>query len=258
MELNEDTKNRIDAIKFCQTSEFAVTICIWPSASGEKNIQFVKNYLENHISCRILYENKLTLELHTAPLIMMAVYDSEEWLETNCWYMEQPLKEGKPSGAWPGAKWKAALCFQETNPLHVFVVDVSKAKKDIWNEKYSLRAALSERTGYYGNSCMHVSDNQSATIKKKKANSNNNANGISSSGYDCADSYAYHCSRIFLNPNVVTFLNQHCKDLDIDDKEFMKKFHFNEFLKWLKDDDFIDYDEENDQFAIPLDIINVQ
>ena len=63
---------------------------------------------------------------------------------------------------------------------------------------------------------------------------------------------------IFLNPNVVTFLNQNCKDLDIDDKEFMKKFHFNEFLKWLKDDDFIDYDEENDQFAIPFDIINVQ
>ena len=38
----------------------------------------------------------------------------------------------------------------------------------------------------------------------------------------------------------------------------MKKFHFNEFLKWLKDDDYIDYDEENDQFAIPFDIINVQ
>ena len=55
MGLNEDTKNRIDAIKFCQTSEFAVTICMWPSASAEKNIQFVKNYLENHVSCRILY-----------------------------------------------------------------------------------------------------------------------------------------------------------------------------------------------------------
>ena len=31
----DDVKSRLNAIQFCQTSEHAVTICIWPSAAKE-------------------------------------------------------------------------------------------------------------------------------------------------------------------------------------------------------------------------------
>ena len=240
--MDPDVKRRIDAIRFCQSSKSAVTLCVWPSASSPEEISYVKQKIQNYIGAKILYEAKLALLPHTAPLIMMAVYDGEDWLRTNCWYMEQPLKEGKPTGAWPGAKWKGALCFQEEQPMHIFVLDVSSAKQDLWSEKYSLRSELSQRTGYMGNSCMHVSDDQSMAVS---------SNVSHSGGYSCDESYAYHCCRIFLHPFVEAYLNKTCKDLNLDDSDSIEKCKFPEFLKWLKDGNQEDCDEAQGQFINP-------
>eukprot|EP00943_MAST-04B_sp_MAST-4B-sp1_P008395 g8395.t1 len=245
----DDVKKRLKAIKFCQTSEHAVTICIWPSAANETIIQYVKKCLENDIGADIIYETKLYLEPHTSALIMMAVYENEEWLESNCWYNEQPLKDGKPSGAWPGAKWKGKLCFQEDQPLHIYVADVSNAKKSIWDAKYYLRSELSKRSGYFGNSCMHVSDDQSTIIAARKQEGvTNDRQSIISHGFSCDDSYAYHCCRIFLNPLVANYLNVECKQLNLDETNFMEKYKFLQFLEWLKDENVQDYDAVKGKF----------
>ena len=61
----------------------------------------------------------------------MALYDGEDWLESNCWYMEQPLPEGPPSGPLAGAKWKHALCFKGDYEPHAIVTDVSDVSSSL-------------------------------------------------------------------------------------------------------------------------------
>ena len=61
--------------------------------------------------------------------------------------MEQPLPTGPPTGPFPGAQWKAQLCFQEDASLHVFVMDVSSAGRSLWPDKYRIRSAMASASG---------------------------------------------------------------------------------------------------------------
>ena len=53
--------------------------------------------------------------------LVMALYDGEDWIESNCWYAEQPLESGPPPGPCAGAKWKRALCFRGNSPPRALV-----------------------------------------------------------------------------------------------------------------------------------------
>eukprot|EP00945_MAST-04E_sp_MAST-4E-sp1_P005995 g5995.t1 len=232
-----------EALNFCQVSKSAVTICLWPSGSGENEVGFVRDWISGTCGAKIIHEHKLYVKPKAGPLIMLTLYDGEPWLETNCWYNEQPLETGKPTGRWPGAKWKHRLCFKEDREMHVFVVDVANAFEDVWSDKYRVRDLLAERTGHFGNSCMHLSDDQKSALT---------SDGKLLSGMSCNDSYAYHCSRALLNPFAEKYLNEIADVHDIEDPNFMKTYRFDTFLKWLKDrSGYKDWDEGSGKFNPP-------
>ena len=94
------------ALNFCQTSTDAVCVTVWPSGTGQ--LEEVEQWISGS-KAKILYSAPVELTSQSAALLtVMALYDGEEWLESNCWYMEQPLPTGPPEGPLAGAKWKRA------------------------------------------------------------------------------------------------------------------------------------------------------
>ena len=99
-------------------------------------------------------------------LTVMALYNGEEWLESNCWYMEQPLPTGPPTGPFAGAKWKRALCYRNDadHRPHACVCDVSACGGSLWSSKYGIRRTLANKSGNPGNSCIHLTDEQTSQV----------------------------------------------------------------------------------------------
>ena len=154
------------AIHHCRTCPTAVVVTLWPS--GSRCVDIARKFIAE-CGAKIVSEHAVTLPPSSGAtrnvigeLLTCAMYDGEEWLESNCWYSEQPLEDlgiglSRPRGPWAGAKWKAALCFRDDGaPLHVFVLDVASAKRSLWSGKYGARAAMSAHSGNAGNSCMHL------------------------------------------------------------------------------------------------------
>ena len=148
------------ALSFCATSPSAVVLTVWPSGTG--HLADVKAWLDG-LGAQILHSSPVPLATPTAELLtVMALYDGEEWLESNCWYMEQPLPSGPPEAPYAGAKWKRALCFKNSRSRepHAIVLDVSTSSSSVWSAKYSIRAELARASGNPGNSCIHLTDEQ--------------------------------------------------------------------------------------------------
>ena len=137
-----------------------------------------------------------------APLLLtLAMYHGEEWLESNCWYMEQPIPTGPPPPPFAGAKWKKELCFKGAyQSMRIYVLDTSSSARSLWMEKYSIRSTLAKRTGNPGNSCIHLTDDQSGFNLT-------NPSLTSSIGHNCDGSYACICARALLEPSSVAFIN---------------------------------------------------
>ena len=114
------------ALRFTASSPAAVVLTVWPSGTGE--LATVRAWLEDS-AARIEHEQPVPLKTELAELLtVMALYEGEEWVESNCWYSEQPLPTGPPEGPYAGAKWKRALCFRNaaaSRAPHCFVLDVS-------------------------------------------------------------------------------------------------------------------------------------
>ena len=131
------------ALAFCRASKTAVIATVWPTAQSQ--VAEARSWLVG-ARCKIVHEQAVDLRPAAAVPTMLALYHGEEWLESNCWYLESPLPEGPPAGPYAGAKWKAALAFREDAPLHVFVVDVSDAPR-LWAGKYAIREKLRQAVG---------------------------------------------------------------------------------------------------------------
>ena len=114
------------ALRFTASSPAAVVLTVWPSGTGE--LATVRAWLEDS-AARIVHEQLVPLKTELAELLtVVALYEGEEWVESNCWYSEQPLPTGPPAGPYAGAKWKRALCFRNaaaSRAPHCFVLDVS-------------------------------------------------------------------------------------------------------------------------------------
>ena len=114
-----------DALEFCLISPNAVILTLWPSG-GEKCVDMAKDYLKS-CGAEIKFYKTINIKSHAAVPVVRALYHGEDWLESNCWYHEQPLKTGPPDGPHAGAKWKKELCFKsnEVDPesyvLHIFI-----------------------------------------------------------------------------------------------------------------------------------------
>ena len=212
-----------DAFDFCLTSPNAAILTLWPSG-GKACVDMAKEYLQSCGAARIYYTS-IELSQHAALPVVRALYHGEEWLESNCWYQEQPLETGPPQAPHAGAKWKKELCFKnsendnypKTYILHVFVVDV-KSTSSIWRRKYSTRAEMARKTGNPGNSCMHITDSQANELSKARC---------SSGGYSCDDSFAFHCARVLFDENSLFFLNTVCEDEEKMDK------YWDKYTNWL-------------------------
>ena len=211
------------ALEFCLTSPNAVILTLWPSG-GKDCVEMANEYLER-CGAIIKYYSTIKLKSHAAVPVVRALYHGEDWLESNCWYDEQPLETGPPNGPHAGAKWKKALCFKNIEDadwpyytLHTFVVDASKAST-LWSKKYTTRAAMSRKTGNPGNSCMHITDPQSKALSM----------GVhgSEGGFACDDSFAFHCARALFDKNSLNFLNIVCADESKYDK------HWDTYTTWL-------------------------
>jgi len=247
-------------LRFTRTNPNAVVLSLWPSAIGYDNgdeqapktqnqIDVSKSYLQRS-GAKILYESAIDIPENVSTLLVMAMYWGEDWLRTNCWYNEQPLEDlkipglARPMGSWPGAKWKKELCFRQERPgtttavpitkrMHVLIADVGgDGNKRLWSDKYSVRAKMSRDTGHAGNSCMHLTDDQSKIV------TNRSSAPFGGMGMDCNASYAFACARCLLNPEAMKFLI-HCttvlfvNDDDLQSKEFEEVF--GKFCKWLGD-----------------------
>ena len=152
-----------DALEFCLTSPNAVILTLWPSG-GQKCVDMAKDYLKT-CGAEVKFYQTIEIKSHAAVPVVRALYHGEDWLESNCWYHEQPLATGPPDGPHAGAKWKKELCFKRTEDdtenyvLRIFVVN-SKNSTSLWRKKYSTRAEMARKTGNPGNSCMHITDSQ--------------------------------------------------------------------------------------------------
>lgn len=192
------------ALTFASTSPAAVVLTVWPSGTGE--LTAVREWLDR-TSTAVVLEQQVKLKSELSELLLvLALYDGEAWLESNCWYAEQPLPTGPPSGPYAGAKWKQALCFR--NPAsrdpYVFVCDTTPSTASLWREKYSLRARLASASGNPGNSCIHLTDPQPPDVLLQRGGGGQPADGASTA---CDESYAYACARCLLHPTSLSWLN---------------------------------------------------
>ena len=217
------------ALEYCCTSENAVVATLWPSA-GEVSIPIAEDFFRNSNAAIV---SKQTVRLHrsAAVNVVRALYDGEDWLESNCWYHEQPLDSGPPDPPFAGAKWKAALCFNGGErdssgyfTLLVYVLDASKARS-LWSNKYSARSSMSRAANAPGNSCMHLTDSQVDVIHSKTVKGNSNGDS-----YSCDESYAFQCARCLLDERSVEFLNSLGEDFSVDPENGM----WHEYTRWLR------------------------
>ena len=210
-----------DALKFCLTSPNAVILTLWPSG-GKKCVEMAKEYLQS-CGAEIRFYEEIQIKKHAATSVVRALYHGEDWLESNCWYNEQPLETGPPSGPHAGAKWKKELCFKsddantENYILRTFIVN-AKTSSSLWRRKYSTRSEMARKTGNPGNSCMHITDSQETALSKGH---------VGEGGYACDDSFAFHCARALLDKDSIYFLNTICKDEEIIDK------YWDKYTSWL-------------------------
>ena len=216
------------AINFCATSPQAVVLTVWPSGTGHLNE--VQQWLEGS-GAKILHASPVPLASPLAELLsVMAIYDGEEWLESNCWYMEQPLPNGPPDGPYAGGKWKQALCFKNTSSRepHAIVCDVGAATSSLWSGKYSIRSKLARLSHNPGNSCIHLTDQQSESVLAAY----NTGARKKSYGMGCDDSYAYACARALLHPASVAFLNSEAlASLPLGESSF--RLAWKRYTDWL-------------------------
>ena len=153
------------------------------------------------------------------------------------------MSEGRPSGPYAGGKWKKALCFRSHERfLHIFILDVNKCRENIWLSKYQIRQEMAELSGNPGNSCIHITDDQSEILAKT---ANTKENQIKYYG-GCNDSYAFSCARCLLNPISVRFLN--CDEID-DIELGSEKFNavWERYCKWLIDLNYQDGISDSDK-----------
>jgi len=81
--------NAAAAMAFAARSPSACVVTVWPSGTGQ--LPAVHGWLRG-AGVSIVHETTVPLTSAAAELLaVMALYDGEEWLESNCWYMEQPL-----------------------------------------------------------------------------------------------------------------------------------------------------------------------
>lgn len=190
------------AIAFCASSPKAVVLTVWPSGTG--HLADVVEWAEAS-GAAIVHSSAVPLASEAAELLsVLALYDGEDWLESNCWYAEQPLPGGPPDGPYAGAQWKRDLCFRGAGRApHALVLDVGGASS-LWASKYSLRARLASASGNPGNSCIHLTDEQDEAVLAAFA-----AGGTPrrAGGMACDDSYAYACAKALLHPASVAWLN---------------------------------------------------
>eukprot|EP00668_Euglena_longa_P005434 GGOE01006406.1.p1 GENE.GGOE01006406.1~~GGOE01006406.1.p1 ORF type:complete len:258 (-),score=64.46 GGOE01006406.1:259-1032(-) len=220
------------ALHFCRTSPTAVVLTVWPS--GHSALPMARTFLKD-CGAVIKYETELKLQPHAHILSVMALYTGEEWLESNCYYYEQPLPGGAPTGPFPGAQWKTALCFKSDAPLHVFVVDAANAPQ-LWQRKYAVRARMADATGNAGNSCIHLTDNQQRVIPHHRSGGGG--------ALGCDDSYAFSCGRCLLHPASLHFLNEVGRRIDLADPSSVPEVQ--RFTDWLLDPAFVDFTQEGD------------
>lgn len=214
------------AMNFCASSSAAVVVTVWPSGTGQ--LREVRDWLSG-AGAKICYESPVALATDTSELLtIMALYNGEDWLQSNCWYMEQPLPTGPPQGPWAGAKWKRALCFRNdaSRHPHAIVVDVSDATSSLWRSKYSIRHALATASGNPGNSCIHLTDEQDASTLAAYRRGDR---APGAGGMACDDSYAYACARALFHPESVAYLNS----ADMDAAAFRETW--TRYTNWLQE-----------------------
>jgi hypothetical protein len=201
------------ALEFCRRSPSAVVVTVWPNAHSQA--ASVRSWLAS-CGASVVYEGEVEIEQRGGVAACMALYLGEEWLDSNCWYMESPLPSGPPQGPHAGAKWKAALTFTNDAPVTVFVVDAAAAGGALWRGKYGIREALRAAVpGALGNSCMHLTDNQADALDAWRRTGGAAGGGVArggggggGGGYACDSSHAFHCARVLLSPSSVRFINQ--------------------------------------------------
>ena len=190
-------------LRFASSSTTAAVLTVWPSGTSE--LPTVRSWLDA-AAARIVHEQSVQLTSELAEMaLVLALYDGEEWIESNCWYEEQPLPTGRPAGPYAGAKWKRDLCFRSStnsrNP-YVFVLDTGPSSS-LWSDKYRVRSMLARDSGNPGNSCIHITDEQSAEILARRGVGLSSGGG----GMACDLSYAFSCARVLLHPASIAWLN---------------------------------------------------
>ena len=246
-----------EALKFCCSSATAVVATVWPTAHSQASA--ARAWLLDS-GAKILLEKEVQIAATGAVPTCMALYYGEDWLDSNCWYMESPLPEGPPEGPHAGAKWKAALTFRSNvegglspativapvpsspppPPMTVIVADAAAAAGKLWRTKYSIRDRLRSSVGALGNACLHITDDQASALRDWKqqqqqqqqgaAMTTGNGGGGGSGGggsFACDSSYAFHCARVLLDDSSVAFLNS----ANVDSARFEE--NYGAYAAWL-------------------------
>ena len=97
-----------EALQFARTSPNAVVLTVWPSATGHAECSDTVSKWLAGLGVKIVHEETVSIASErSAVLLVMALYAGEDWLESNCWYHEQPLPSGPPRAGASSARWSS-------------------------------------------------------------------------------------------------------------------------------------------------------
>jgi len=129
------------------------TLCLWPKAFTKKDI--IKSFLKNNFA--MLYEKEVSLTPRGAHSFVSQIYHHHDWV-------------GEPKNGFKGSKNKVNACFDNKNPLMLFVLETDKSLDEIIELKEEIRDLVG-----YGKHSIHITDNQKETVQISELLLNDNS-----------------------------------------------------------------------------------
>jgi len=238
---------------------------------------------EDWLKSNCWYQEQPLEELGIPGLTRQSCSDSSwpgaQWKKELC-FRQQQQQQKSTTTTTLGEEREEKKTKTKTKTMYILIADVGNAPRSgsnnnntntinkkrgrLWSDKYLVRAMMARDTGHAGNSCMHLTDDQSGIVARSsivtdttsRNNNNNKGDGSGSGGMECNASYAFACARLLLNHQALEFL-VHCATTTTDgvrvvnnngddtvpsssssSKEFERVF--TNFCQWLGDRNFED------------------
>ena len=187
------------------------TLCIWPKAfENKENIRLI---LEKNVA--LVYEKEISLTPRGAHSFVSQIYHHHDWV-------------GTPKDKFMGARNKVNACFNDANPLTLFVLETDKSLNEIIQLKEEIRNSFA-----FGKHSLHITDNYKETEQISELLLNNNS--VHHLNYGNPFNYYQGVQKILGFKDILLKNNYDVKEVLIDSSGSMEVYG----LRKANDIDFI-------------------